>query len=179
MRILVTAASKRGSTFEIAEAIAAGLARRGLKAEVRRPAAVRDLDGYDAVVLGSAVYAGRWCDAARDFAERLAQPLAELPTWLFSSGPLGTTDLKPGADPIDAAPMLELTGAESHRVFTGKLDIAGLTFGEKAVVRALHAPVGDFRDWGAIDAYAREIAMRLARRQAPTPPNSSSFPSVR
>jgi menaquinone-dependent protoporphyrinogen oxidase len=162
MRILVTAAGKRGSTYEIAEAIGAGLARRGLEADVRRPAAVRDLDGYDAVVLGSAVYAGHWCDAARDFAERLAQPLVELPTWLFSSGPLGSDDPKPGGEPIDAAPMLELTGAESHRLFTGKLDLAGLSFGEKAVVRALHAPVGDFRDWSAIDAYAREIVLRLA-----------------
>jgi hypothetical protein len=121
---------------------------------------------------------GRWCDAARDFAERLAEPLVDVPTWLFSSGPLGTTDPTPDADPIDAAPMLELTGAESHRIFTGKLDTAGLSFGEKAVVRALHAPVGDFRDWGAIDAYAREIAMQLVH-QAPGPPNSSAFPSVR
>src|SRR5690242_10292326 len=136
MRILVTAASRRGATFEIAEAIAAGLLRRGFDTEARRPRAVLHLDGYDAVVLGSAVYNGRWCDAARDFAQRLAGPLAVRPTWLFSSGPLGRTHLTPDREPADVPEMLELTGAESHRVFAGKLDMAGLSFGEKAIVHA-------------------------------------------
>src|SRR5690242_17266941 len=161
VRVLVTAASRRGATFEIAEALGAGLLRRGLAAETRRPRAVLDLDGYDAVVLGSAVYGGRWCDAARDFVQRLALPLAVRPTWLFSSGPLGSTHLTPDREPADVAEMLELTDAEEHRLFAGRLDMAGLSFGEKAIVRALEAPVGDFRDWSAIDAYAREIALRL------------------
>ena len=56
--ILVTAASAHGATQEIAEAIAAALRRRGLDVALLTPDDVHDVEMYDAVVLGSAVYAG-------------------------------------------------------------------------------------------------------------------------
>ena len=59
MRVLVTAepvASKHQATQEIAEAIAAGLAARGVNAEALPIEEVRGVDGYDAVVVGSAIY---------------------------------------------------------------------------------------------------------------------------
>lgn len=57
--------------------------------------------------------------------------------------------------------MIEATGAIEHRVFAGKLDKATLTLRERAIVAALRAPEGDFRDWRAIDAFAGEIAEHL------------------
>jgi menaquinone-dependent protoporphyrinogen oxidase len=59
---------------------------------------------------------------------------------------------------IDAAPILEATNAREHRVFAGKIDRDRLAFGEKAIVVALRAPEGDFRDWEAIRGWARSIA---------------------
>jgi menaquinone-dependent protoporphyrinogen IX oxidase len=50
---------------------------------------VREVDGYDAVVLGSAVYAGHWLKPAREPVGRLGTFLADRPVWLFSSGPVG------------------------------------------------------------------------------------------
>ena len=77
MRALVTAASRHGATHEIATAIAAGLARRGVTAEARPAEELESLDGYDAYVIGSAVYVGRWLEPARGLVEAHAAALAE------------------------------------------------------------------------------------------------------
>jgi menaquinone-dependent protoporphyrinogen oxidase len=165
VRVLVTAASRHGATHEIAAAIADGLARRGVAAEARPLEELAALDGYDAYVIGSAVYIGRWLAPARELVEAHAELLTARPVWMFSSGPLGPPDaLKPEGDPVDVAALVEAVGAEDHRVFAGRLDRALLSFGEKAVVVAFRAPEGDFRDWEAIDGFAGEIAARLERR---------------
>ena len=81
---------------------------------------------------------------------------------MFSSGPLGPPEaLKPEGDPVDADDMIEAARAVDHRVFAGRLDRSLLGLAEKAVVVAVRAPEGDFRDWEAIDGYAAEIAARL------------------
>ena len=64
MRVLVTAASKYGATAEIAAAIAEVLDKHGLEATVLPPEQVKGVDGYDAVVVGSTVYAGHWLKPA-------------------------------------------------------------------------------------------------------------------
>jgi menaquinone-dependent protoporphyrinogen oxidase len=162
MRVLVTAASRHGATHEIAAAIADGLSRRGVEADARPTEELTSLDGYDAFVVGSAVYIGRWLEPAQRLLDDHEQALAAAPAWLFSSGPLGPPDaLKPEGDPVDVAGFMERTAAVDHRVFAGRLDRTLLGFGEKAVVVAVRAPEGDFRDWEAIDGFAAEIADRL------------------
>lgn len=89
MRVLVTAASKHGATAEIAVAIAQSIEETGHHAVVARPEEVLSIEGYEAVVLGSAVYAGHWLEESRGFVKRHRAALAELPVWLFSSGPIG------------------------------------------------------------------------------------------
>jgi menaquinone-dependent protoporphyrinogen oxidase len=162
MNVLVTAASKHGATLEIAEAIASGLRQRGVEAEARTPAAVESLEGLSALVLGSAVYAGHWLKPARELA---GKPRPDgLPVWLFSSGPVGSPDPKPEGEPEDIVALMEATDARDHRVLAGRIDRSRLGFAERAIVRALHVPDGDFRDWEAIDAFAGEIAAALAER---------------
>jgi len=160
MRVLVTAASKHGSTAEIAQAIGDLLVERGVGATVVPFQDVTVVDVYDAVVLGSAVYAGQWLAPAKDFVQRNAQALTARPVWLFSSGPIGEPP-RPDEDPVDAAPMVEATAARDHRVFSGKLDKARLGFAERAIVLALRAPYGDFRDWNDVRAWASDIANAL------------------
>jgi menaquinone-dependent protoporphyrinogen oxidase len=87
--VLVTAASRHGATHEIAAAIVDGLRRRSVEADFRATEELASLDGYDAFVIGSAVYVGRWLDAAKDLVADHAAALAGAPVWLFSSGPLG------------------------------------------------------------------------------------------
>lgn len=90
MKVLVAVASKHGSTEGIARAIAERLRELRHEAEARAVHEVRDTSDVQAVVLGSAVYAGSWMKEAVEFAERNVENLARLPVWLFSSGPLGT-----------------------------------------------------------------------------------------
>lgn len=160
MKVLVTAASKHGSTGEMARAIGDELAERGIEAAVLLPEEVGTVEAYEAVVLGSAVYAGRWMKEAKELVDRFEDSLAGKDVWLFSSGPIGDPP-KPEEDPVDVAEIAERTGARDHRVFAGKLVKAQLNFGEKAIVLALRAPEGDFRDWGEIKAWAAEIADAL------------------
>jgi menaquinone-dependent protoporphyrinogen oxidase len=162
VRVLVTAASRHGATHEIAEAIAEGIARRGVEAQVQPAEELTTLDGYDAYVIGSAVYVGRWLDQARELVEAHAAPLASRPVWLFSSGPLGPPEnLKPEGDPVDVEALIETTDAVEHRVFAGRLDRKLLSLAEKALVVAVRAPEGDFRDWEDVDAFADRIATSL------------------
>jgi menaquinone-dependent protoporphyrinogen oxidase len=90
MKVLVTAASKHGATAEIGATIGEVLGgEQGLDATVVPPEEVAAVDGYDAVVLGSAVYAGHWMAAAKELVDRAGSALAGKPVWLFSSGPGG------------------------------------------------------------------------------------------
>ena len=160
MRVLVTTASKHGSTAEIGGAIGEVLIEHGIETDVLDPEAVSSLHGYDVAVLGSAVYAGHWMKSMREFAERFAGELAGRPVWLFSSGPIGDPP-KPEEDPVDVAAVMATTGARGHAVFAGKIDRSRLGFGEKAIVSALKVPEGDFRDWDAIRSWANGIVEDL------------------
>jgi menaquinone-dependent protoporphyrinogen oxidase len=159
MKVLVTAASRYGATGEIAEAIGEVLRERGLDATVGPPEAAT-VDGHDAVVLGSAVYAGHWLKPARELVERQRDALAARPVWLFSSGPVGDPP-KPEEDPVDVAELVAATGARDHRVFAGRLLRKQLGFADKAIAVALRVPDGDFRDWTAIREWAAGIADAL------------------
>jgi len=162
-RVLVVAASRHGATAEIAVALARALADcpagRGAGLQAMDVPAERRVDPapFDAVLLGSAVYAGRWLEPARWYAAQHAGALRNRPVWLFSSGPIGAPPF-PADAPYDAGPTVAVTGAREHRILPGRLDPSRLSFGERAMVTAMRAPVGDFRDWPALTAWAGEIA---------------------
>ena len=156
----VAYATKHGSTREVAEEIGRVLRQRGLDTDVAEARLVRDLAPYGAVVLGSALYAAHWQRDANRFVARHLAALQARPVWLFSTGPL---DRSADAGLLPAPPSVAITtdpiGARAHRVFGGRLlaDTPGLD----PQVLATH-PVGDFRDWAAIRAWALGIAAALA-----------------
>ena len=173
MRILVAYASQHGATQGIAERIAGQLRLAGHAVEARPAGDVADPADFDAFVIGGAAYIGRWLKEATEFVLANRQILADRPTWLFSSGPLGTepTDAE-GRDQREAAlpkEFIELGEAiqpRAVRVFFGALDPAKLGLRDRAI-RALPAgrallPEGDFRDWSEIEAWAADIARELA-----------------
>ena len=165
MNVLVTAASKYGATAEIAEAIGLAVAEGGAAVSVRPVEDVTSLEGFDAVVIGSAVYAGHWLRPAKDFVDRHAAALSGRPVWLFSSGPIGDP-LKPKEEAVDANPMLMTTHAREHRTFAGKLNRNTLSFTDRAIATALRAPEGDFRDFDEIRAWGRSIGAALIGQKA-------------
>jgi menaquinone-dependent protoporphyrinogen oxidase len=161
MKVLVTAASRHGATLEIAHAIGGTLTEAGLSATVLPISESGALAGYDAFVVGSAVYMGHWLEPATTFVEQGRETLSHRPSWLFSSGPIGDPPRPHEADAVDVADVLSKTRAREHKLFAGKLDKSTLGFGERAVMLAFRATEGDFRDRDEIAAWARAIAREL------------------
>jgi menaquinone-dependent protoporphyrinogen oxidase len=163
MTVLVAYASKRGSTAEIAETIAATLRREGLGVCLERAEDVQTLDPYDAVVLGSAVYMKRWRGDARHFLKKHRKVLKQIPFWAFSSGPVGNPakdDPKWIEPPMIVATVEELGGRE-HVVFGGCLPAEPDGLIEKAMVEGIPKELRDRRDWAQIRGWAHSIASTL------------------
>lgn len=172
MRILVAIGSRHGSTFEIGARLADDLRIAGFDVDVQNAAQVTSLDGFQAVLIGSAVYMGQWTADARSFIEEYRGELASVPVWIFSSGPVGdeagmSKDI-PGHEAASRA-----LDPEGERVFAGELYHGELNVAERLMARLAHAKDGDYRDWEAITAWAEEIAQTLADRDPTGKPVSS------
>jgi len=168
MKVLVAVASKHGSTREIGSAIVDELHSAAIDADLRDVSEISSIRGYDAIILGSAVYMGKWLPEARDFPEHHRVAMSKLPVWLFSSGPLGEEDAMPHYGPKELAVATGDADVRDHHIFVGKLEPEGLGFGEKVAVKMVRAalgdyraPYGDFRNWDEIRGWAREIAAEL------------------
>jgi menaquinone-dependent protoporphyrinogen oxidase len=162
--VLVAYASKHGATAEIAEAIATTLREAGLDADCREAGGVEELDGYDAVVLGSAVYIGRWRREAKWFLRRHGSTLATHPLWVFSSGPVGEDSEEKDSswvEPPRIVKRVEKLGARQHVVFGGQLPEEPHGFIERAMVEGTPAELRDRREWDEIRSWATEIATEL------------------
>ncbi len=167
VQVLVAYATKYGATAEIAERIGQVLREAGLRADVLPADRVSDLTPYQAVVLGSAVYAGRWRKEAAAFLAANENRLAEQPVWLFSSGPTGEGDavqlLKGWRFPDAQQPIADRIQPRDIAVFHGAVDVGKLNFIEKRMLKTVKAPIGDFRDWDAITSWAAAIADALKK----------------
>jgi menaquinone-dependent protoporphyrinogen oxidase len=170
MRVLVAAASRHGATAEIAGRIGARLGERGLSVEVKKVDDVDDVSGYDAFVLGSAVYFGKWLGEAIRFVEDHADEFAARPTWLFGSGsivgdpPVGDDPKAMRASLIDK--LTTSTRARELKLFGGKLDRSKLSGCEKLPRPNGARTQGDWRDVEQVDAWATAIADGLRRGEA-------------
>ena len=163
MTVLVAYASKRGSTAEIAETVAATLRREGLGVCLERCEDVRNLDRYDAVVLGSAVYMKRWRGEAKHFLKKHRKALRQMPFWVFSSGPVGdpANDNPDWIEPPKLAERVEELGGRDHAVFGGRVPLQPRGMMEKAMAEGVPEQFRDRRDWEEIRSWAQQIAHQL------------------
>ena len=165
--VLVAYATKYGATAEIADRIGQVLRDAGLRTDVLPVDRIGDLTAYKAVVLGSAVYIGQWRKEAATFLAANEKTLAERPVWLFSSGPTGKGDpaklMKGWRFPEAQQPIADRIRPRDVAIFHGVLNMKKLSLAERLVVKGIKAPVGDFRDWGAIASWATAIADALKK----------------
>jgi menaquinone-dependent protoporphyrinogen oxidase len=166
INILVTYASKHNSTAEIAKAIGEVLQQANVSTVDIVPVEnVEDIADYDAVILGSAVYAGQWQSNAANFLKKHEAELAQLPVWLFSSGPIGEGNpqdlLKGWKFPEALQPIASRIKPHDIALFHGNLDPTTLNPIERIVVKGVKAPTGDFRDWDVIRGWAYNIVQTL------------------
>jgi menaquinone-dependent protoporphyrinogen oxidase len=159
MRVLVTYGSERGGTEGLAQMVARGLTEKGLTIDLLPPDDIDSLDGYDAVVVGGALYAGRWHKAARRFVKRYSKELKQRPVYFFSSGPLDDSASRTNIPPVRGVKaLMERVGARGHVTFGGRLapDAKGFPASAMAKKRA-----GDWRDAAQTLAWAGSIASQL------------------
>lgn len=166
-RVLVAYASRHEATAEIAAAIAGELGAAGCVADVVEARAVASLAGIDAAIVGSALYLGRWDESALELLRRERAGLARIPTWLFSSGPVG--DGKATAHPE------RLPQPEEVAALAGEIGAHATTFGGRVdpdesgfdlQIMASAGLAGDWRDFARIRAWARAIAADVLARAA-------------
>lgn len=151
--VLVVYGSRHGSTREIAQAVAAALAERGSEVELHPAAAMRGALGERAlVVVGGALYSGRWHRDAKRFLRRHRDELMQLPVAVFASGPRET----------DAAAWarsrLQLDRELARRPWLEPVT-TGLFGGADPPRRGARAR-RDARDWQVVRAWATDLTAR-------------------
>lgn len=160
-RVLVAYSSRMGGTAEIAEAIAAEVRRHGAEVDVLPAGEVRSVHEYEFVVIGSAIYAGRWRRDALALLRRNSLDLMKRRVWLFQSG-LSVTGPGPWQDPTPAVVrrLARVVGAVTPVTFPGRLTRESAR-GPVARLMARQPSAGDFRDWDRIRRWANEIGMQV------------------
>ena len=152
-RALVTYASKHGSTREVAERVAEVMRGGGVDVDVMPAAEVGHLRGYETVVLGGALYAGRLHKDARRFLARHRDALSVRRVAVFALGPQKLEQSAGSRTQLDRAlakvPEIEPIAVA---IFGGVIDPDKLRFPFNRM------PASDARDWAAIEAWAATLA---------------------
>ncbi|HXD10883.1 MAG TPA: flavodoxin domain-containing protein [Anaerolineales bacterium] len=164
-KILVTYASRAGSTAEVAEAIGRTLAEGGAQVDVRAMNDVKDLSSYRAVVAGSAIRASRWLPEATQFIKTHQAILTRKPFAMFT---VCITMAMKNAENYRAgvagwvAPVRALVKPLDEGFFAGMLDFSKLPLNWDTLMLRLTVavgifPRGDHRDWNAINNWAKGL----------------------
>jgi menaquinone-dependent protoporphyrinogen oxidase len=160
--VLVTYATKMGSTKEVARSVAEELRSQGFDVDLLSVDRVESLAPYTAVVVGAALYMGRLHRDARRFFSRHREQLGKLPVALFVLGPINKVEKDwAGAQQQFDRELARLPwfAPIEKRLFGGCWDPAKMKFPFNVLLRK--APAGDARDWDAIRAFAEEVASKF------------------
>jgi menaquinone-dependent protoporphyrinogen oxidase len=162
--ILITYASRTGSTVGVAETIGQTLAESGVSIEVRPMQDILDLTSYHAVVAGSAIQAARWLPEATQFVRTHQAVLTQKPFAAFLvCMTLALKNQKYHTIVTDMlTPVRAMVKPVSEGYFAGKLDIGKIpAFGDRVKFRLSVAlgvwSAGDHRDWDSIRTWANDL----------------------
>lgn len=159
-KILIVYASKAGSTAEIAARIGQRIAKNNTAVDVLPVGKAGDLDGYSAVIVGSAIRTGSVLPEALAFIEKNQAALAQIPFHVFVACMTLNEDTEANRKTVSAYldPVRALVKPASEGLFAGVMNLNKLPLFEKLLIRMMKAPQGDFRKWDLIDAWAGNLA---------------------
>ncbi|MBN1306251.1 MAG: twin-arginine translocation signal domain-containing protein [Anaerolineales bacterium] len=157
-KVLITYASKCGSTAEIAQTIGQTISKTGAFVEVLPIALVSSLSSYQTVFLGSAIRRGSWLPEAKSFIANHQQELGNMPTaWftvcmtLYQDTPENRQKVKDFLQPVR-----EIFQPQSEGYFAGKVDPKKLSLLDNTILNIIGVPEGDYRNWNTISQSASE-----------------------
>jgi menaquinone-dependent protoporphyrinogen oxidase len=166
-KILVAYATRAGSTVQVADAIAQSLTASGASVDVKPVKNVTAVDGYAAVVIGSAIRMGNWLPEAVEFAKKNQAALNRMPTAFFTVHMLNRDDSETSrqASLAYTAAARAIVTPRAEAFFAGKMDYAKLSFLDRliaqTVAKSTHSGEGDYRDWDGIRGWAGEMSKTL------------------
>ena len=159
MKVLVAVGSKYGATREVASRVADAIREHGFEVDLLDACDVQGIHYYEAVIIGSAVYGGLWRRDASALVKQHRDELRTKDVWLFSVGM--ETVVKPGQPLDESDGFASEVGAHDHARFPGAINWDHLNVGEKALIKALNPPIGDFRDFTTVREWADGVATKL------------------
>ena len=171
-RTLIAYASRAGSTAEVAEAVGVVLREHGIDADVRSVKDVADLAGYDALILGSAIWAGKPLPEMRRFVADHGDAMAGMPVAYFILCDLLREDTPANRQTAVGylTPLRELHEPVSEGLFAGRRDFSKVhPFLSWVLKHVLRLVEGDFRDWDQIRAWAATVAAQFTQEAPPRP----------
>ena len=154
--ILVVYATKNGSAKSVAEAIATELHGSGATVDICPARAAREpVTGRDLVIVGGAIYSGRWHRDAHRFLRRHREDLAGVPVAVFGMGPREDRpeSWQRAREQLDHALAKRPWLTPAAVAVFGGVDPPGR--GNRHARR-------DLRDWVAIRGWARQVADSIA-----------------
>ena len=163
-KILVAYATRAGSTAEVAACVAEVLRSTGEAVDVQHVKTVREVKGYDAVIVGSPIRMGHWLPEAVEFVKANRETLSHIPTAYFLVSVMlrkDTSEMRLKVltylDPVRA--ILEPI---SIGLFAGKMDYNRMDGYERSIAEAVSSSEGDWRNWEAIRQWAHRLQAILA-----------------
>lgn len=155
-RILVAYATRAGSTKEVSEFIGRVFAEQHIRTDVMPVTSVKSLDGYDGVIIGSAIRAGHLLPEAINFVKRHQARLHNLPTAYFVVCLTMEKDTPEHRQEVEAYlnPLTALVQPVSKGLFAGVMDSSKLGFPWKMLMK--NTPQGDFRRWDEMRTWAEQ-----------------------
>ncbi len=166
-KVLVTYASYAGSTKDIADEIGISLIEAGYSVDVCPMSQVKVMNGYNAVVLGTAIRRERPLPEAIDFVNKFRAALRHLPIALFSVGAdmrLDTPDNREKTIRYLKPMLQEINQPVEVGLFAGKVDTGELSMWWRMLApkdQAGNVPEGDWRDWDKIRTWSEQLAASL------------------
>lgn len=172
-KILITYASRAGSTADVAEEIGKILIRKGLQVDVLPMEDVRDISAYQAVVAGSAIQGQKWLPEAMQFLNDHRSELGRKPFAAFMVCiTLSMANAHQYLDGLKSwmSPVRNLVQPVSEGYFAGALDFSKLPFSFNVLAMRFVVLLGiwkqgDHRDWAAIRSWAESLPSRLIQEQ--------------
>jgi menaquinone-dependent protoporphyrinogen oxidase len=160
-RTLVAYATKAGSTAEIAARIGEKISQKNQPVDVLPISKVKDLNSYSAVIIGSAIRMGSVLPEVKSFIENNQAALGQKPFSMFVACMTLNEDTEANRATVSAYldPIRAVVKPSSEGLFAGVIDPSKVSFLDRLIIKAIKPPIGDFRNWDKIDAWAENIPL--------------------
>lgn len=163
MKLLVCYATRYGSTGEIAMVIGEELNAAGHRADTIRISDMPDPGPYDAVIIGSPLYMGKWLAEAREFVSQYRNVLVSKPVAVFTVGysfkNLTSEHLRRGEEALEAVKLyIEPVASE---FFAGSINPDIMRSADREITKLGGVNPGDYRNLDDVKRWAKNLPALL------------------